>query len=217
MKGTRTFIAAMVLTAAFAAQAQAQGVKVGIRGGINSSTFSGDGVNDETTDRRTGAVLGGFLVFSPSSFWSIQPEVLWSQMGAKGDEGGEDIELKLTYIQIPVLARVNFAGTEGGIRPHFLLGPSVSFKIGCDAEALGLSFDCDDEEFDTGIKGTDFGLVFGAGLGLPMGPGELTVDGRLYQGLSKIFEDDGSTDDDEVKNEAWQLLAGFSFPVGGRR
>ena len=56
MKGTRMVLAAFALTVAFAAQAEAQSLRLGVRGGVNFSSFSGEGVDDETTDRRTGPV-----------------------------------------------------------------------------------------------------------------------------------------------------------------
>ena len=210
-----TLAALMMLFVTAGAQAQ---VSLGIRGGANFSSFSGDDAEDAET--KTGLLGGVFLQFSPSSLITIQPEALYTQMGASFNEAGDEFEIASTYVQIPVLARVNFGGEAGGLRPHFLLGPSVSFKVGCDYTDGEEDISCDNEALQAigipDVKSTDFGLVFGAGVGFGMGTGELSIDGRLYQGLSKVFESFEGEEVD-VKNEAWQVTAGFAFPLGGRR
>ena len=216
-KGMAVLVAAALF---FGVAGEVQAQALGIRGGMNFSTFGGgDDATTEDIESTSGPVAGVFLNLNPNGFWSIQPEVHWSQMGAKGSEDGFEAKLKLTYIQVPILARVNFAGTAGGLRPHFLIGPAVAFNLGCDyeVEAGGQEFegDCDEEDTDIGeIKDFEFAAVFGAGVGLPLGPGEFSVDGRLYQGLTSIF--DSEDDDGDLKNEAWQIMAGFSFPFGMR-
>ena len=203
-KGMAVLVAAALF---FGVASDVQAQAFGIRGGANFSNFSGDAADDLNAETRTGLVGGVFLNLNPAGFWSIQPEALFSQMGA---ESGEDNEISLNYIQVPVLARVNFAGMAGGVRPHFLIGPAVAFNLGCDIVDEGEDFDCEDADLD--VKSFEFAAVFGAGVGLPVGGGEFTVDGRLYQGLTNVF--DSEDDDGDLKNDSWQVLAGFTFPFG---
>ena len=212
-KGMAVLVAAALF---FGVASEVQAQAFGVRAGANFATLSGEAVDDLNPESRTGLVGGVFMNLNPAGFWSIQPEVLFSQMGATADEGGSEVEFKLNYIQVPVLARVNFAGTAGGFRPHFLIGPAVAFNLSCDVsgEDSGVSVELDCADIEIDVKKFEFAAVFGAGVGMPVGPGEFTVDGRLYQGLTNIADSDD--ENDEAKNEAWQILAGFSFPFGMR-
>ncbi len=119
------------------------------------------------------------------------------------------IWIKLDYLEIPVLLKI-MPGTQGSVKPYLFAGPAVSIKVSSKVKA---EFEGESEEEpieEEVLKGTDFGLVIGAGadfgLGAP-GMGKLTVDIRYSLGLSTISEFEG----DDVKNGAFSLMVGFSF------
>ena len=57
------------------------------------------------------------------------------------------------------------------------------------------------------VKNTDFGLAAGLGMELPLGRGRLTLDLRYTAGMGSLSK---GTDDD-IKNGALGLFAGYSF------
>ena len=139
MKKT-TFLLAAAFTAATAAfsSAQAQAVRFGVRAGANLSNLAGDLQNQDTFNNKFGFV-GGVLVnlgLGSDSFFSIQPEVLYSQKGWKnkpdninatilglGYTVNREGNVNLNYLDVPVLAKINAGGfiIEAGPQYSYLL------------------------------------------------------------------------------------------------
>lgn len=204
----------------------AQGTMIGGKAGFNVADLSVD--DDEGLDTRTGFVGGGFISFPIGDFFAIQPEVLYSAKGATLDfvEDGEqiDADIKIDYLEIPVLLVARLTDQNSAVRPIVYAGPAVSFEIKCKLEgtategsvSASVSFDCDDPlAFDGDpieTKGTDFGIVFGGGLEFNAGSAVIIVEGRYNAGLVDI--NDTSGDEDEVKNRAFSFMAGVGFPIG---
>lgn len=213
MMNSRTLWIAGALAAlvALPAQADAQ-MRIGARAGANFATLSGDDASDDF-DSRTGLYLQGVLAFPVGDFFSFETGLAYSQKGASLDEGTVDSDLELTYLEIPLLLKANF--TAEGFQPHLLVGPSVAFNIGCTFSAEGEGFDeeidCDDDpEID--IKGTDVGLIVGAGVDIPFGTMAFTIDGFYNLGLIDL---DDSPEENDINNEVWTIAAGISVPFGG--
>ena len=185
----------LIMTLAFAGAANAQGAAFGLKAGVNFANIAGDDTDDLSS--RTGFIGGGFVEFPMSPAISIQPEVFYSQKGAKFTELNTDVSIKLDYIDIPVLFKYTLAGES--TRPYFLLGPSVGFSINSELSADGESADLDN------VASTDFGLVFGFGVKFQ----KFLFEGRYALGMSNIIDDD--TDTDSINNTAFQLLLGSSF------
>jgi len=197
---------------------QAQDITVGVKGGINIADVSTDVPDLENlTSSKTGFVGGAYANFGLGGVFAIQPEVLYSQKGFKGEETGSPIEaaFKTNYFEIPVLLKAQFPLTM--LRPAVYAGPVVSFETSCK---LGLTdgdtsvdFDCDSDDADAGDRNkTEFGAVFGANLDLFVGPLVLTVDGRYQLGLTNL-NDDPDAPDESVKNRVWQFMAGVGFTI----
>lgn len=179
----KVLLSAVVLMAfGFAAQAQSEEMKFGVKAGANFSNFSGD----YDTDGKTGFYVGGLVDLPVSGNFHVQPEVLYSAEGADGAEGA-DAELGISYLRIPVMAKYYIM--EG---LSLQAGPEIAFKVGAD------------DDIDEGTKSMDFGLGAGAAYELPMG---LFFDVRYNLGLSDI-SDDGPF---EIKNTAFQVGAGWRF------
>lgn len=211
----RSALAIGVFALIAAAPVSAQSTRIGAKVGLTSATVTGD--DAEGAESLNGFSGGVFATFQLSPAFAIQPEVLYMSKGASVDIEDEfTADLKLRYIEIPVLAKVSF-GT-GVLRPNVFAGPAIAFRTGCEIEAGDGEFsgtvDCDDDELDIGaFKTTDFGAVVGVGFDYDLGSAALLVDARLDLGLSSL--DDTGTDAD-AKNRAWSFLVGASFPVGGR-
>ena len=185
--------------------AEAQQNMVGVKGGFIAAELSGDLEDDLAS--RTGFGFGAFLQVMVGPNLSIQPEALYLSKGASEDGG--DLEVKVNYLQIPILVQYHLP--TPGVSPRIFAGPTIAFEVGCDLEDGTFSASCEDEEVNT--KSADFGLVFGAGIDVPAGGVVVTLDGRYDMGVTNIAEEvEGS--DFEIKNRAWEFFAGVGFPFG---
>ncbi len=182
-------------------------LRIGIIGGANSATIGGKDADD--ADRRTGFLAGAYLVKPIAGSLSFRPELLLTQKGAKTtlveEDVTADVELKLTYIDVPVLLQFE-PGTASAVRPHVYGGPSFGFKSNCKLEAsagdLSGSLDCDND-FD--LKSFDLGGVIGAGIGFPLGGIGATVGARYQHGFSDIAKDA------TVKNRVFSIYGSVEF------
>lgn len=216
MRGIWSAALAAALTLGAASGAAAQGISVGVKAGVNVATLGGDDVED--AESRIGLVGGAFLVYRFSDMLALQPEVLYSQKGTSFSDTEGEVTLKLDYVDVPVLLRLDVPLANSSLRPSVFAGPVFSLRASCGAEAEfdggSVEVNCDDfDEEGISFKDTDFGLAFGAGLDFPAGRATVTLDGRYTLGLSSI---DDSGQDADVKNRAFAAMLGISIPLMGR-
>ena len=198
MKKTVLFIAAMVLSTTFAAAQEF--VYFGAKGGLNFSTFSGDGFSDfdEESKSRTAYHLGLLAEVPVSDRFSIQPEVLYSAQGydITEIEGAEDIEFQLDYVTVPVLAKlyvVNGLSLEAG--------PQFGFLVKNDIDSGDGSITLNDDNYN------NFDLSLGLGASFKFN--KFFIYGRYNAGMTDIYETDGVEID--AKNSVIQAGVGLLF------
>ena len=104
----------------------------------------------------------------------------------KEDVLDEKLKWNLTYLNIPVIAKVFV--TEG-LNIH--AGPRVGFLLGAKAE-----YDGEDEDIKDGLNSLDFGVAFGPGYQLESG---LNFGAPYNSGLANIAETEEG-DDSSVSN-----------------
>jgi hypothetical protein len=195
---------------------QAQDIALGFKGGINIAkqdlNVSGLTLN---LDSRTGFVGGAFATIGLGTTLFLQPEALYSSKGFKIDvseiiDGDVEASVKLDYLEIPVLIGARFDIADSPLRPSIYAGPSIGFKLSCNAsgsvEGVTETDDCGDD-----FESVDFGLDFGASLAFELSSFDLILDGRYALGLTNAAKD--ATGDDSLKNRAWQFMVGFGFPL----
>jgi hypothetical protein len=179
----------------FAASAMAQ-VSVGVKAGLNLANVTGDDVDD--SDMRMSLHLGGYLNYAFSESLSIQPELLYSSMGAKSsyDDFGVDIEetTKLNYISVPVMVVYSFGNINVQAGPQIGFLASAKSKVEVDG-------DSEEEDIKDFFKGTDFGFNLGLGANF----GKLNASARYCLGLSNIVD----ADEADVKNAVIQISVGY--------
>jgi len=183
MKKLLVIVAVLAISASSFAQ-----TTFGVKAGVNIANLeaSGEGVS-MSFDSKTGVIIGGFAKFHLSEAFALQPELLYSQGGAKlGDE-----TFKADYLAIPVMAKYYFGGF------NVQAGPQLGFLMTAKAG---------DEDIKDEMNTTDFGFNIGAGYDLEMGLG---FDVRYNMGLSNISKEDA--DGFKMKNKGFQITASYAF------
>jgi opacity protein-like surface antigen len=163
----------------------AQGVKFGAKAALNVATLTGD-VEDASS--LVGFQIGAFAEFKVSEKFAVQPELMYSAQGASGDNG----DLKLNYLNIPVMAKYYVA-------PAFSLeaGPQIGFLLSAKSEG---------EDAKDFVSSTDFGFNLGAGYDFTE---NLSAGLRYNLGLTNVFDFEG--DDFSAKNGVFSVSLGYKF------
>lgn len=200
MRITHSLLAltALTLASGTAAQAQKKGITVGPRLDLNIARVVGDNQDDATS--RTGMRIGAWASMDLSEKFSIQPEFVLSGKGSKWPD--DDASIKISYLQIPVLAQYRFTAGRT-VNPYVLAGPALSFKAGCNLQVEGSDYECSDQT--TAVSSTDFGMILGAGVHI----GRAQVSLRYDLGLANINGDGDAV----VKNRAFNVAVGYGFRV----
>lgn len=176
------------------AGAQAAAVDAGIKAGVNFATITSENSTIDFTHLR-GWTGGIFVGRDFTERFGMQVEGLYSQRGTKGSVSGIDLEAKLDYIDVPVLARLGVTSASGS-RIHLLTGPTVSVKVNSSARAGTVDLDLDDN-----AESLDVGWTVGAGIDVR----RLIVDARYTFGLMNVDK----SGDDTVKNRTLSLMVGY--------
>lgn len=195
---------AFLLVFAVEAKAQSQPA-VGLRAGGALAQLRGedDVFNDNTTDHKLGLTVGAFVEVPVSGRFSVQPELLYVQKGGTvdeftaEDEGIEEVDFNLHYLELPVLAKYNVPVQSRRFVPSIYAGPYAAYSIGRDIDVdfedsdLDVSFDADDM-FDR----VDYGAVAGVDLGYRFARQMATIGVRYDLGLANVFKDDAVLSDE---------------------
>jgi hypothetical protein len=183
----------------------------GVLGGLNFGTFIGDDA-DATSfwgggekKSRTGIVVGGFAHFGIGDMFAIEPQVLYSQKGAKYTQGGSELTLKMDYIEVPVFARVYIPPIKA-VKVSVLAGGYFGLNISNKYKYEEPGYE---EEGDLeNTNNIDGGLLFGAGVAFPFSKSILRFDLIYSLGLAKTFN---LTPEVDIQNGAFSILASVGF------
>ncbi len=179
----------------------------GIKGGLNMAKYTGSDAG--SNDYKMGAVGGAFICLDLIAL-KIQPEVLFSQKGAK-EEGTIDIlgtpvsysgSTTANYVEIPVLAKFSFGKI---IVPSVFVGPSLGMLMSANAEVEIGGVSSGSVDVKDAYNSTDLGLVFGVEVKTPA---KLSIEARYNMGVSSVAKDFGGTSFD-VKNSTASLMLGY--------
>jgi opacity protein-like surface antigen len=143
---------------------------------------------------------------------------MYLQKGASEEEDGGTVDIKLAYIELPVLFKLQF-GT-GSTKPYLMAGPTIGLNLSADMEVgMGdLSLEVDFSEL---IETIDYGLAFGGGVSFAVGENSLFIEARYNLGLADIAKE-GEIDiegitltvpETEIKTSGIQIMAGMTFPL----
>jgi hypothetical protein len=103
----------------------------------------------------------------------------------KATEGDDEFTTKTTYIELPVLLRIN-TGYRERDKPslYFLVGPVFDIQIKNKEEFNGEEQDSPDDFY----QGLDIGLMFGAGFEVA----RIGIEGRYSIGLKSVLGTDAA-------------------------
>ncbi len=181
-------------------------LSIGAEGGINISNFSG--TPDPQSSSRTGLIFGANLDIGFGHYISVQPGLRFIMKGASstGADGTAFVD-KLNYLEIPVLLKATFHLTE--VSPYLMAGPILGINMSANEDQTpqgGTTTTTDISQF---ISGTDFGLLFGGGVGFKIAPKvDLFAQFGYCLGLSNILKNATTS---TLKNTGIQLTAGAMF------
>lgn len=181
----KVWIACMVIALA-TTTVNAQEVKLGLKLGMNVSSINGGLSN---LDSKTGFVLGGTAEVFITEKFSIQPELLFSQQGAKSRGS---FTYDLNYLTLPVMAKYYIAkgfSIEAGPQFSFLVKDElISVTNGTTANTDAANFD----------------LNANLGLGYKLNNG-IFFQTRYNLGIIAISENP------DIKNGVFQISFGYQF------
>lgn len=208
---SQILLVALVLTPFALSSASAQ-VGVGIKGGLNISDVSvteNGGPPELPYDSRTGMLVGMTAGLDVTPWLALQLEGRFSQAGTKQTENGLTASLLLAYLGFPLIAKAHIPTGESPLKPYLYAGGFAGFEVDCSLETSGtVSVELDCETADVGRRTSDYGVVFGGGTDVLLGPGAVTLDVEYLLGLRNLAEDQEAG---EAYSRAFSLAAGYKL------
>jgi hypothetical protein len=181
--------------------------QVGVKAGANFASLTPEEDEDPDTSRRLGPVGGGWVRIAPSRRVSFQVEGLFSEKGVTFEAPGlgldDSVDVRLRYIEIPVLARADFGAWGSAARAFLVGGAAPAFKLSAHTKAVAGGEE-QSRDIDDAIYSLDVGLVGGLGLEV----GRAVIEARYTHGLRHINTDDNG-DEDRIKNRVFSVTVGF--------
>lgn len=174
----------------------------GIKAGVNLATWNhSDKSIQDQLESRLGFHVGVLSHNHITDKIAIQPELQFSMQGTEVERGDNDIEYKMSYLNIPVMFQYMF---DNGFRIE--AGPYLGFLLGAkDVSATGTEINSKDD-----YKSIDAGV----GLGLNyLSYSGFGVGGRYNIGLTNINDRLGG----DVNNRVFQLSVFYMLDSDHKR
>lgn len=199
-------------------------VTFGVKAGLNATTLTKADNYDNDQKLKAGFHAGVFVNIPVAEKFSIQPELLFSQLGSKTEDSYTyysdnyrfrqeyDYKLNLNYITLPVMVQYNIlpqlyveAGPEFGL---LLGGRSKGDRT--LTETTGNITTTKTEKFSDKIPTKiynkfNFGIGIGAGYYFTENFG---VTARFTAGVTDIFKNNSG---DAIRNNAFQVGVAYKF------
>ncbi len=211
-------IALVVLAAAMTLTAQAQGLKFGVKGGLNITkmSFNKDVFN---SDNKVGFFVGPSLKLSLPLGFGVDIAALYDERSANVNSDGQRAIVTASYDERTSEAGAGTYGDETIKQKSLQIPLNLRYNIGLSSMA-GLylaagpqfGFPVSDKVFKTEfgeyrLKDANLSINFGAGLYL-MGHLEIGFTYNLAAGKSGEFKD---WNDVDTHSHAWQISAAYYF------
>lgn len=226
------FFAAVLLGSAAVSTSYAQGVRLGLRAGANYSNLAGNIQNENTYNNKFG-FLGGVMLnadVTGDGFFSIQPEILYSQKGFEnkpteytstllgvGYTEKREGRVNYNYLDVPVLLKVNAGGLilEAGPQYSYLLSANDETKVTRTRQPNGTPTvsEAQNKKDVSGFNRSELGYVAGVGYQADNG---LSLNLRYTGAFSDFVKSDNGSyfngDLANARHSAFQLSLGYLIP-----
>ena len=179
-------------------------IRFGLKGSLNigrhwsSEELSGKGYS-VTAENRTTFALGGLIAWRLSHRFHLQPEIYYIKKGSKQTLTEDTLPIgpikatySLGYIEIPVLLKAYIKGDQELLGAHLVAGPYLSL-LADDKYTIKNSYLGESESGITGLRSTDYGLIFGLGLDVNGPDARFVFDYRFSLGLAGLTLPTGPT------------------------
>ena len=208
------FFSVALLLGLMVFQAEA-GVKFGVKGGLTLANIKSvpETFEGYKWENKMGLVGGVFAELGLAKGFSLQPEVLYVQKGAKFSFSEGEItgtaKFNVDYVEIPLLLKYNLI-SSGLTIPSVYAGPYFGFNTRARLVFKMEGYPSEYLELKDEIKNTEFGLAFGAGLVQSLGLVKITLDARYDLGLSNVIKvvENGP---ESAKTRTWLFMVGVCF------
>lgn len=189
---------------------------IGIKGGVTFANLVNEGDNVTDKNAKVGYNVGLFAKLPISSHFAIQPELLLISKGARrtydmgsgffGIGTGEgELDFNLTYLEVPVLAVVNFnryINVNAGVYAAYLLNANVT------NDSENSNYDKYRDLNEDNFQRFDYGLA--AGVGIDLHP--VTFGARYEYSLRNLGKSGLSGEiTEDSRNSALSLYVGLGF------
>lgn len=195
----------LFLGAAIAMSSLTFAQQFGVKAGMNVSSISADGFDDSSA--KVGYYAGLFMNAPLAENFSIQPELIYNNLGAKTEytvgSTTTSNSLNLDYITVPVMFQYNAT-------PMFYLeaGPEFGFLVNANGKnSTGNNTTTVDLDTDNFNK---FNMGIGLGAGLNITP-KFGLNARYIAGLNDVTNNDDWGSDANNKNNNFQVGLSYKF------
>ena len=121
--GMKKVLLTLVTVCSFALATQAQDIRLGLRGGVNSANIGGEDATS-ANDFKIGPVVGALASMPIADGVYLEPELNFSIQGTRIYGGGTTIKSRLNYINLPIMGRVELTGPLS-----MTFGPQVGYLL----------------------------------------------------------------------------------------
>lgn len=183
----------------------------GLKAGLNISDIN-NGASGTDMKAKTGFYAGVTATIPVTSEISVQPELIYNQLGAKtniynfgGIIGNVSTTTKLDYISLPVMLQYNFPGNF-----YVEAGPEISYMVSAK-QGLSTTFISPSTDINMDyLNRFNFGAGFGAGFNINKNIG---LNARYTFGLTGLGKNGNVTEYllDNAKNNNLQIGVNFKF------
>ncbi|GEJ47398.1 porin family protein [Chryseobacterium sp. ON_d1] len=186
-------------------------VTFGVKGGMNVSSLS-NGADLSDSKSKIGFNAGVFANIPLASSFSVQPEVIYNDLGSKvtreytvlGNNYKSEYSRNLGYVAVPVMFQYNAT-------PEFFLeaGPEFGFLVSAKDKLKNSTNNSNSTQVAT-LNKDDF-QTFNFGIGIGAGyyfiP-NLGITARYTAGLTDIYKNNSG---DAVRNNVFQVGLAYKF------
>ncbi|MCF8262564.1 MAG: PorT family protein [Melioribacteraceae bacterium] len=207
----KKLITILLLVAAYNLSAQeTDDLRYGFVTGLNYAHFNGS--DSEQLYSRATYQIGIYTQHKISDNFVLQPEIILSAKGAAEDVTINQDDLiftyKFSYIEIPILVKYYFTrSAELPVHPMLFAGPAFSFRLASELEG-DLNGNTASQEL-TNYKTSDVGMVFGGGIGIPVGGDEISIILKYTLGFVQI--DQSISDPKDYRNGVFTIGFGYTL------